>query len=654
MKSTRREFLRSMGAGASAVALSGGLSLVNCQIFRKRQPNIVIIFTDDQGYADVGCFGAKGFETPNLDQMAAEGMRFTSFYVSQAVCSASRASLLTGCYSERVGIQGALSAWSNHGLNPDEETIADVLKGRGYTTGIFGKWHLGHHKEFLPKQQGFDEYLGLPYSNDMWPVGYDGVPMSSGRKSFYPPLPLIDGEEKIDQINTIGDQGTLTTRYTERAVRFIEKNKNRPFFLYVPHSMPHVPLGVSDKFKGKSEQGMYGDVIMEIDWSVGEILKTLKQNELDDNTLVIFASDNGPWLNFGKHAGSALPLREGKGTMWEGGARVPCIMRWPGQIAAGSECNNIAASIDILPTLAAITDAALPEKSIDGINILPLMKSEPKADPRDHYFYYYGGELRAVRQGRWKLYFPHRSRTYVGVEPGMDGLPGPTAFLDVGLELYDLEKDISETQNVIDSHPDIVRQLETLAKSARLELGDRLTNTVGKGVREPGRVGSLERQKVNHLAVGKKITLRNSYSPNYTGGSKNALINGIRGTIDHLDGQWQGFEKVDLEALIDLGEPIKIKKITSSFLSNQPSWIFLPKKLEISVSVDGTNFKQVRRFEELVEIQSKPKIKNYIAEMTAQTVQYVRVKAVNVGICPEWHPGNGSKAWLFVDEIIIE
>jgi arylsulfatase len=654
MKSTRREFLRSMGIGASAVALSGSLSLVNCQISRKRQPNIVIIFTDDQGYADVGCFGAKGFETPNLDQMAAEGMRFTSFYVSQAVCSASRASLLTGCYSERVGIQGALSAWSNHGLNPDEETIADVLKGRGYTTGIFGKWHLGHHKEFLPKQQGFDEYLGLPYSNDMWPVGYDGIPLSSGRKSLYPPLPLIDGEEKVDLISTIEDQGTLTTRYTERAVQFIEKNKNRPFFLYVPHSMPHVPLGVSDKFKGKSEQGMYGDVIMEIDWSVGEILKALKQNELDDNTLVIFASDNGPWLNFGKHAGSALPLREGKGTMWEGGARVPCIMRWPGQITAGSECNNIAASIDILPTLAAITGAALPKKSIDGINILPLIKSEPEANPRDHYFYYYGGELRAVRQGKWKLYFPHRSRTYVGNEPGMDGLPGPTAFLDVGLELYDLEKDISETQNVIDSHPDIVQQLETLAKSARLELGDRLTNTVGKGTREPGRVGSLERKKVNHLAVGKKITLRNSYSPNYTGGSKSAIVNGIRGTIDHLDGQWQGFEKVDLEALIDLGEPMQVKKITSSFLSCQPSWIFLPKKLEISVSVDEVNFKQVRRFEESIEIQPKAKIKDYTAEMPAQTVQYVRVKVVNVGICPEWHPGNGSKAWLFVDEIIIE
>ena len=489
MRTTRREFLKIMGIGASAVALPGYLSLKNLQLSKENPPNIVIIFTDDQGYADVGCYDAQGFETPNLDKMAKEGMQFTSFYVSQAVCSASRASLLTGCYSERVGISGALMPWANHGLNPEEETIADLLKDRGYATGIFGKWHLGHHKEFLPTKQGFDEYLGLPYSNDMWPVDFDGKPVSTGRKSKYPPLPLIDGEEKVDQINTIDDQGTLTTRYTERAVQFIEKNKKQPFFLYLPHSMPHVPLGVSDKFKGKSKQGMYGDVIMEIDWSVGEILKALKQNELDDNTLVIFASDNGPWLNFGNHGGSALPLREGKGTMWEGGARVPCIMRWPGHINAGSVCNNIAASIDILPTLAAITGSVLPKKPIDGINILPLIKSEPEANPRDHFYYYYLGELRAVRQGKWKLYFPHQSRSYAGVEPGMDGFPGPYAKLDIGHELYNLENDISETQNVFDAHPDIVQQLEELAKSARLELGDKLNNTIGNGVREPGQVG---------------------------------------------------------------------------------------------------------------------------------------------------------------------
>ncbi|MCK5573626.1 MAG: sulfatase-like hydrolase/transferase, partial [Bacteroidetes bacterium] len=246
------------------------LFLVPCALDAQPQspPNIVIIFTDDQGYADVGVYGARGFSTPNIDRLAAEGLKFTNFYVSQAVCSASRASLLTGCYAERVSIRGALMPWSTVGLNPEEETIADLLKQKGYATGIFGKWHLGHHPEFLPPQQGFDEYFGLPYSNDMWPVGYDGVPITEGKKIYYPVLPLIEGSNKVGEIRTLEDQNTLTTLYTERAVRFIEKNKERPFFLYLPHSMPHVPLGVSEKFSGKSEQGMYGDVIMEIDWSV--------------------------------------------------------------------------------------------------------------------------------------------------------------------------------------------------------------------------------------------------------------------------------------------------------------------------------------------------------------------------------------------------
>ena len=458
------------------------------------KPNIVIILTDDQGYADLGSFGAKGFQTPNIDQMAKDGMRFTSFYASQAVCSASRSSLMTGCYADRVSISGALMPWDKHGLNPDEETIADMLKKKGYTCGIFGKWHLGHHKKFLPLQQGFDEYLGLPYSNDMWPLGYNRVPFTEKnpgikpQKSKYPPLPLIDGNEKVDEIRTLQDQATLTTRYTERAVKFIEKNKDKPFFLYVPHSMPHVPLGVSDKFKGKSEQGMYGDVIMEIDWSVGEIIKTLEKYGLENNTLIIFASDNGPWLNFGNHAGCALPLREGKGTMWEGGPRVPCVMRWLGKIPADTECNKIAATIDLLPTIAAIAGAQLPEKKIDGVNILPLMKGDKNANPRDVYYFYYGGGLRAVRQGKWKLYFPHEYHSYLGVEPGMDGLPGPYNKAKCGLELYDLKNDISETKDVAEQHPEIVGKLKVLAEKAREDLGDRLTNRKGKNVRPAGKL----------------------------------------------------------------------------------------------------------------------------------------------------------------------
>lgn len=489
MNQSRREFLGTLALGL------GAASLLNCTRPNGCRPNIVLILADDQGYADVGVFGAKGFQTLNLDRLAGEGIKFSSFYVSQAVCSASRAALMTGCYSERVGIQGALGPNSEIGLNPSEMTIADLLKQRGYATGIFGKWHLGHHREFLPLQQGFDEYLGLPYSNDMWPVDYDGqelTPENPGphpRKAQFPKLPLIQNNDKIAEIRTLSDQATLTTRYTEAAVKFIEKNKTRPFFLYLPHSMPHVPLGVSVKYKGKSAQGMYGDVIMEIDGSVGQILDTLKKHGLEENTLVIYTSDNGPWLNFGNHAGSAAPLREAKGTMWEGGPRVPCLMRWPGHIPAGISTNQIAATIDILPTLAAITGAPLPEKKIDGVNILSLLKHEPGANPRNEYWYYYGGELRAVRRGKWKLYFPHEYRSYLGVEPGRDGFPGPYATGKAGLELYDLEADIRETEILTTRYPEVVNELMQLAEQARSELGDKLQGVTGSGVREAGRVG---------------------------------------------------------------------------------------------------------------------------------------------------------------------
>jgi len=495
---TRREFLTALGAAAVGITEScrtvpirgdGRVALQET----KRPPNIVLVLTDDQGYADVGCYGAQGFTTPNLDRMAAEGMRFTNFYVSQAVCSASRASLLTGCYAERVGIQGALGPSAKVGLSSDEESIAQLLKRRGYATAIFGKWHLGHHPQFLPLQHGFDRYLGLPYSNDMWPVTYDGKPLAAGQKSAYPPLPLIQDNEKIAEIWTLEDQSELTTMYTEEALRFIDENKDRPFFLYVPHSMPHTPLGVSDKFRGKSLQGPYGDVIMEIDWSVGQILDRLKLHGLDEDTLVVFASDNGPWLNFGRYAGSAGPLREGKGTMFEGGARVPCIIRWPGRIPAGRVCDNIAATIDILPTIAAACGAPQPVKTIDGINLLPLLEGQSGANPRDHYFYYYDRGLRAVRQGRWKLIFPHKSRSYVGVEPRQDGFPGPYAQIQTGLELYDLEADIGEKRDVAREYPDIVAGLQALAEKAREELGDALTNRKGKGVREPGRLPSETR-----------------------------------------------------------------------------------------------------------------------------------------------------------------
>ncbi len=458
----------------------------------RSRPNVVIIFIDDQGYGDIGPNGAIDYITPNIDRLAAEGMRFTNFYAAQAVCSASRAGLLTGCYPNRIGISGALMPWAKIGISDREMTIAQLLKQKDYATGMVGKWHLGDKKPFLPLQHGFDDYLGLPYSNDMWPVDFDGTPIPKDSKSWkakYPPLPVIDGNKKVDEIRTLDDQGKLTTMYTERAVKFIEEHHDQPFFLYVAHSMVHVPLGVSDKFKGKSKQGLFGDVMMEVDWSVGEIMKTLDKYGLRKNTLVIYTSDNGPWLNFGNWAGSTGGLREGKGTSWEGGQREPCIMRWPGVIPEGTICNKLSSTIDILPTLAAITGAKLPDHKIDGVNILPLMKGEQDANPRNVFYYYYRhNSLEAVRKGHWKLVLPHTYRSYEGVPPGHDGFPGPYAHDSTGLTLYNLRRDPGERYNVIDQHPEVVKDIMIEVEKAREDLGDDLTGNPGKNRRPPGKL----------------------------------------------------------------------------------------------------------------------------------------------------------------------
>lgn len=481
------------------VGLCGALTFSSVQAnepFKKNSrkdqlPNVVLILADDLGYGDLNCYGATQYTTPNLDRLASEGVRFTNFYVSQAVCSASRAALLTGCYSNRVGIGGALFPHSVIGLNPREETIAEVLQKRGYRRAVFGKWHLGYQREFLPLQQGFEEYLGLPYSNDMWKYNIDGsvvTPQQNKNKAGYPPLPLIDGNEMVKEIASMNDQAQLTATYTNRAVSFIEKHKKEPFFLYLPHSMPHIPIAASEKFKGKSEQGVYGDVLMELDWSVGQIMEALEKTGLTENTLVIFTSDNGPWLNFGNHAGSAGGLREGKGTSWEGGQRVPCIMRWPGHIPEGTVCNKIAATIDILPTLATITGAPLPEQKIDGVNILSLMEGDPEANPREVFFYYYNSNcLEGVRKNQWKLVLPHRSQTYEGFAPGKNGAGGKTGQVQVSSALFDLRRDPGERYDVKEQYPEVVEELSKIADEARADLGDGIMKIKGANVREPGR-----------------------------------------------------------------------------------------------------------------------------------------------------------------------
>jgi arylsulfatase A-like enzyme len=438
-------------------------------------PNVVLVYADDLGYGDLGCYGGKGGHTPHLDRLAREGVRFTDFYVAQAVCSASRAALLTGCYPNRVGILGALGPGSEGGISDREKTIADVLKTRGYATAIYGKWHLGHQPRFLPTRHGFDDYFGLPYSNDMGPYH----PRARGR---FPPLPLMEGEKVVE---TNPDQTQLTTWYTERAVGFIERNRSRPFFLYLAHTMPHVPLHVSDRHRGKSKRGLYGDVLMEIDWSVGQVLAALKRHNLDRDTLVLFASDNGPWLSYGEHAGVAGPLREGKATTWEGGVRVPFLARWPERIRAGTVQREPAMTIDVLPTLAALAGAQLPGHKIDGKDIWPLLAGQEGAKgPHEALYFYLGRELQAVRSGKWKLHLPHGYRSLAGGPGGTDGKPVPMKQLQTPLALYDLEKDPGEKDNLAEANPGVVKRLEELAEEARQDLGDSRTNAEGNGVRE--------------------------------------------------------------------------------------------------------------------------------------------------------------------------
>jgi arylsulfatase A-like enzyme len=442
-----------------------------------RPPNVVLVFADDLGYADVGVFGAEGYATPHIDRLAAEGVRLTDFYVAQAVCTASRAALLTGTYPQRVGLTGALDHRARHGISAEETTLAEVLKGRGYATALYGKWHLGHLAPFLPTRHGFDDYYGLPYSNDMWPFHPE-------RPGDYPPLPLIEGEKTLE---TNPDQSKLTGEYGRRAVAFMEAHRDEPFFVYLAHSMPHVPLFASESFRGRTKRGLFGDVIEEIDDTVGRLLAALERLQIDDETLVIFTSDNGPWLSYGDHAGSAAPLREGKGTSFEGGVGVPFVARWPGHIRPGAVVTEPAMTIDVLPTLARLAGAPLPERLIDGKDIHPLLLGREGArSPHEALYFYWGHHLQAVRSGRWKLHFPHEYRSLDG-PAGSGGMPSRYTQRSIDLALFDLEADRSETTNVAAQHPDVVERLKALAVRARAELGDSATGQEGGGLREPGR-----------------------------------------------------------------------------------------------------------------------------------------------------------------------
>lgn len=446
--------------------------------------NIILVNLDDVGYGDFSCNGAYGYTTPHIDQLASQGVRFTHFLAGQPISGASRAGLLTGCYPNRIGFSGAPGPDSNYGVHQDEMTMGELLKQKGYATAIFGKWHLGSQYQFLPLQNGFDEYYGLPYSNDMWPFH-----PQQGEVFNFPDLPTYDGNEVVGY-NT--DQTRFTTDYTMRSIDFIKKNvqAGKPFFLYLAHNMPHVPLAVSDKFKGKSEQGLFGDVMMEIDWSIGEVWKTVQELGIEGNTLIVITSDNGPWTNYGNHAGSAAGLREAKATTFDGGNRVPCIVYWKGHTQAGTICNKLASNIDLFPTFAEISGAPLPQRKIDGVSILSLIEGKTDATPRTSFVYYYNkNDLEAVTDGEFKLVFPHKYVTYGAYAPGNDGKPGKLATVELRVsELYDLRRDPGERYNVLHQYPERAAKLMKIADEMRSQLGDDLTRVKGTENRKPGLV----------------------------------------------------------------------------------------------------------------------------------------------------------------------
>ncbi len=465
-----------------SIALSiGSLALGQAGSIDSRLPNIVIVFVDDMGYGDLPSQGASGWEMPNLARLEQEGTRFTHFSVAQPVCSASRCALLTGCWPNRLGIHGALGPWSEVGLHEDETTLAELAKAKGYVTAAIGKWHLGYQPEFLPTRHGFDAFFGIPYSNDMWP----GHPE---RPKEWPPLPLIEGEATIERIDEISEQDSLTRRFTERAVAFVEQNGETPFLLYLAHPQPHVPLACDPSWKGTSEHGLYGDVMQEIDWSVGEVLNALDRVGAADDTIVIFSSDNGPWLSYGDHAGGTAGLREGKGTTFEGGLRVPCVIRWPGKVPAGHVEAAPWGSIDVVPTLAAAMRSPLP-RLVDGRDATGLMTGKAAHGREVSLYYYRTNELQAIRSGRWKLHLPHGYRSLEGREGGTGGTPGQYTYgVQQELALYDLVSDPAETHDVKAEHPEVLAHLLAIAESARDDLGDSLQNRGGAGRRMPGRV----------------------------------------------------------------------------------------------------------------------------------------------------------------------
>ena len=470
----RRDFL-SLAAAAAAGALLRRRAPAAPETAK---PNFILFFTDDQGYGDVGCFGSPQIRTPHLDRMAREGMRLTSFY-AQPVCGPSRAALMTGCYPIRVAEPGNTKG-GHTVVHPREITVAEVLKAAGYATGLIGKWHVAggrraaYPPELMPNAQGFDSFFGTPLHN--------GFTRTVSAKSFK--TQWMRGNEVVDDFLDQGEMDQVTQAYTREAVGFIRKHRDQPFFLYLAHNMPHVPLGASEAFRGRSKRGLFGDVVEELDWSMGEILKTLEELGIDERTLVVFTSDNGPWIEkqIGDYGGSAAPLRGSKMMTWDGGPRVPCIARWPGKIPAGRVSDAIVTTMDVLPTFAKLAGAQPPtDRILDGKDAWPILSGQPGAkSPHEAYYFYCYTHLQAVRSGRWKLVLPRPAR------PPWCSWSARMVDAVKSVELYDLEADVAETHNVAKDHPAVVARLTALVEKARADLGD--YDRIGQGARffDPG------------------------------------------------------------------------------------------------------------------------------------------------------------------------
>ncbi len=450
-------------------------------------PNIVIFYTDDQGYGDVNVFGGGNVLTPNIDRLASEGMIFTDFYSPSSVCSPARAGMLTGCYPSRVSVNNVYQPEATQGLKSSETTIADIAKSMGYTTTMIGKWHLGHREEFLPLNHGFDEFFGIPYSNDMWPRDYKGDPITNPNngKADNPPLRIIDGFTPLDTIDNMEDQGLLTRRFTERAVDFIDRNQSNPFLMVLTHPMPHVPLAVSPEFQDTTGLGIYADVIFEIDWSIGQVMEKLATLGLENNTLVIFATDNGPWLRYGTHGGSNGGLREGKTTLFDGGFKVPCVMKWPAKIQAGSTYNEMASAIDILPTIAELVGAPLPQQPIDGISMAPVVWNGVLDRPyRREYYFYRNGDLFALRLNNMKYLLEHNYDPVDLMTIFNDGRHGVSQSVTFNGGLFDIMSDNAEAKNLLDtSSSELIDLFEAKADSVKRLLGSKVDGYPGTGVR---------------------------------------------------------------------------------------------------------------------------------------------------------------------------